>query len=291
MPAGSSRSRRGRRSAPPAGLSTPPATDLELFNGIGGFANDGREYVISLDPETEARTPAPWSNVVAYPTFGFTTTESGGGCTWSENSHDNRLTPWRNDPVSDPPGEIVYLRDEESGAFWSATPLPSGGGGRFVVRHGQGSSTFEHARDGIASTLVLSMPPSAPVKIFHLTLRNDTPARRRLTVTLYVEWVLGENRERSRLHVVTSRDPATARSWARNAFRQEFASRVAFVDLYPGDKRTVTGDRAEFLGRNGTARAPSALAREELSGQTGAGFDPCGAIQVTWSSSRARRGP
>jgi len=272
--------RPAQRAARP-GLSTPPATDLELFNGIGGFANDGREYVISLDPETEARTPAPWSNVVAYPTFGFTTTESGGGCTWSENSHDNRLTPWRNDPVSDPPGEIFYLRDEESGAFWSATPLPSGGGGRFVVRHGQGSSTFEHARDGIASTLVLSMPPSAPVKIFHLTLRNDTPARRRLTVTLYVEWVLGENRERSRLHVVTSRDPATGAVMARNAFRQEFASRVAFVDLYPGDKRTVTGDRAEFLGRNGTARAPSALAREELSGQTGAGFDPCGAIQVT----------
>jgi cyclic beta-1,2-glucan synthetase len=265
---------------PRAGPAVPPATGVELFNGVGGFAADGREYVMSLDPESDARTPVPWSNVVAHPTFGFTATESGGGCTWSENSHDNRLTPWRNDPVSDPPGEIVYLRDEETGAFWSATPLPAGGGGRFVVRHSQGSSTFEHARDGITSTLLLSMPPAESIKLYHLTLRNDTPARRRLTITLYVEWVLGENRERARLHVVTSRDAATGALLARNAFRQEFAGRVAFLDLHPGDKRTLTGDRSEFLGRNGTPRAPAALAREALSDRTGAGFDPCGAIQV-----------
>src|SRR5262249_58198563 len=196
------------------------------------------------------------------------------------NSHDNRLTPWRNDPVCDVPGEAVFLRDEETGMCWSATPLPSSVAGRFVVRHGQGSTTYEHARDGIASTLVLSISSSSPVKLYHLTLRNATTSRRRLSVTLYVEWVLGENRERSRLHVVTSRDAATGAILARNSFRQEFAERVAFLDLHPGDRRTLTGDRTEFLGRNGTLRAPAALAREALSDRTGAGFDPCGAIQV-----------
>jgi cyclic beta-1,2-glucan synthetase len=272
-----------RRKAPAASPArpAPPTTELELFNGIGGFDASGREYVMSLDPDAGVRTPAPWSNVVAHPTFGFTATESGGGCTWSENSHDNRLTPWRNDPVGDPPGETVFVRDEDTGAFWSATPLPAGGGGRFVVRHGQGSTTYEHTRDGICSTLVLSMPPSESLKVYHLTLRNDTAARRRLTVTLYVEWVLGENRERSRLHVVTSREAATGAIMARNAFRQEFAERVAFLDLHPGDRRTLTCDRTEFLGRNGTLRAPAALAREGLSGRTGTVFDPCGAIQVS----------
>jgi cyclic beta-1,2-glucan glucanotransferase len=270
---------RGGRLIAPA-RPVPAAADLELFNGVGGFAAGGREYVVALDPAADRRTPNPWSNVVAHPTFGFVTTESGGGCTWSENSHDNRLTPWRNDPVSDPPGEVVFVRDEDSGAYWSATPLPAGGGGRFVVRHGQGSTTFERSRDGVSSTLVLSIPTSEPVKLFHLTLQNDTPARRRLSVTLYVDWVLGESRERSRLHVVTSRDPVTGAILARNAFRQEFSTRVAFLDLHPGDRRSVTADRAEFIGRNGTLRAPAALAREGLSGRTGAGFDPCGAIRL-----------
>src|SRR5688572_28190769 len=201
-----------------AGRAPGPA-DLEMFNGRGGFADYGREYVITVDHE--GGTPHPWSNVVAHPTFGFAATESSPGYTWSKNSHDNRLTPWRNDPVSDPPGEAVFIRDEDTGQFWSATPLPAGGGRPYTVRHGQGYSIFEHARNGLASTLQLFVPPTDEVKIFHLTLRNDSAALRRFTVTFYVEWVLGENRSRSQQHVVTSRDRDKT-LFARNAFRQEF---------------------------------------------------------------------
>jgi cellobiose phosphorylase len=257
----------------------PPTTDLELFNGIGGFADEGREYVIAVDQHAGTLPPSPWSNVVAHPTFGFVATECSPGYTWSRNSHENRLTPWRNDPVSDPPGEAVFLRDEDTGRFWSATPLPAGGGRPYTVRHGQGYTSFDHVRDGVSSSLLLFVPPAEPVKVFRLTLRNDSARRRRLTVTLYVEWVLGEHRSRSQLHVVTSRDE-TGTVLARNAFRQEFAQRVAFVDLSPGNGRSVTGDRMEFVGRNGTLARPAAMRRQSLSNRTGAALDPCGAVQV-----------
>jgi cyclic beta-1,2-glucan synthetase len=262
--------------SPPA--AAPP--ELELFNGTGGFADGGREYVVRV--HRDSIPPVPWTNVVAHETFGFACTESGPGYTWSGNSHDNRLTPWRNDPVGDPPGEAVYIRNEESGAFWSATPLPAGGGQRYTARHGQGYSTYEHARDGVASELTLFVPREQPVKVFRLALKNPSAGRRKLSVTLYAEWVLGENRSRSAIHVVTGIDAATGAVFATNRYRQEFAERVAFVDLSceRARHRTVTGDRTEFIGRNGSLRRPAALGRDELSDRVGAAYDPCAAIRV-----------
>ena len=230
-----------------------------------------------------ALPPQPWSNVVAHPTFGFVATESGSGYTWSRNSHDNRLTPWRNDPVSDPPGEAIFIRDEETAQFWSATPLPAGGGQPYIVRHGQGYSTFEHERNGLRSTLPLFVPPTDEVKIFHLTLRNRRPPRAAFSVTLYVEWVLGENRTRSHLHVVTSqRRGDRTRVRAQRVPPGVCPSRGVSRSAPGGDRtKTVTGDRTEFLGRNGTIGQPAAMRRASLSGRTGPALDPCGAIQVT----------
>ena len=255
-------------------------TGLELFNGFGGFAAGGREYVLHVQAGAGAVPPAPWVNVAAHATFGSAWSELGCGFTWSGNSHDNRLTPWSNDPVSDPAGEAMYVRDEETGAVWSVSPLPAGHGLPYTVRHGHGYSIFEHVRHEVESRLRLSILPSDPAKVFQLALRNSSSHRRSLSVTLYVEWVLGEHRSQTAPHVVTSRDPATGALMASNAFRDAFGSRVAFLDLFPGDRRSLTGDRAEFIGRNGTLRAPAALGRDRLSDRVGAAFDPCGAIQV-----------
>jgi cyclic beta-1,2-glucan synthetase len=260
----------------------PPGGDLESFNGFGGFAEDGREYVIRIQPGAGSIPPAPWTNVVAHPTFGFVASDLGTGFTWSENSHDNRLTPWRNDPVSDPPGEAVYIRDDDTGAAWSATPLPAGGGRPYTVRHGHGYSLYYHSRYGIDSRLRLFVAAAEPIKVFELALRNTSRRRRQLSITLYVEWVLGENRSRTASHIVTSREPSTGALIASNAFRDEFADRVAFLDLYAGDsRRSITGDRTEFIGRNGTLVSPAALGRTALSDRTGAAIDPCGAVQLT----------
>ncbi|MGH9371367.1 MAG: GH36-type glycosyl hydrolase domain-containing protein, partial [Vicinamibacterales bacterium] len=267
---------------PSAPVAPPPGTDLESFNGLGGFGAGGREYVIHVNQD--AIPPAPWCNVVAHPRFGFAATELGPGVTWSENSHDNRLTPWRNDPVEDPQGEALFLRDDETGLVWSATPLPAGDGLAYTVRHGQGYTAYEHSRDGIDSRLLLFVPPDETVKIFRVALRNESSRRRRVSVTLYVDWVLGEHRARTRLHVVTSREPATGALIACNAFREPFGHRLAFLDLCDSRRapsvRTLTGDRTEFVGRNGSLRSPAALARDTLSGRTGAALDPCGAVQV-----------
>ena len=247
-----------------------------LVNGIGGFSRDAREYVVATD--AAQRTPAPWINVIANPHFGCLVSESGSGYTWFQNAHEYRLTPWSDDPVSDPNTEAFYIRDEDSGHFWSPTPLPAPGAARYLARHGFGYSVFETIEDGIASELRIHVDPDAPVKFFSLRLRNDSGRPRRLSATGYVEWVLGDRASRTAMHVVTEIDPSGA-MLARNAYNAEFADVVAFFDVDDA-QRTLAGDRSEFIGRNGSLRSPAAMDRASLSGRVGAGFDPCGAIQV-----------
>jgi cyclic beta-1,2-glucan synthetase len=251
---------------------------LSFFNGLGGFAHGGREYVTTLGEGQW--TPAPWSNVIANTAdFGFLVTETGAGFTWSINSHENRLTPWSNDTVSDPPGEIIYLRDEDSGVTWTVTPLPIREAGAYLIRHGQGYSVFEHASHGISQELLMFAPLDAPVKISLLRLRNRSDRRRRLSVTSYQELLLGVTREIAAMHVVTDLEEGEQAIFARNSYNNEFAQRVAFAGTSE-DKFTMTCDRKEFIGRNGSLAQPAALRRVGLGGFDGAGLDPCAAIQT-----------
>ncbi|NEX22798.1 cyclic beta 1-2 glucan synthetase [Thiorhodococcus mannitoliphagus] len=253
-------------------------------NGLGGFTPDGREYVITT--AAGEATPAPWVNVLANAHFGTVISASGMAYTWSENAHEFRLTPWHNDPVSDASGEAFYLRDEESGHVWSPTPLPVGSasvpsgteGPAYVTRHGFGYSVFEHTEDGIHSELWVYVAVDAPIKFSVLKVRNDANQSRRISATGYVEWVLGDLRPKTNLHVTTEIDPTSGTLFARNPYNTEFADRIAFFDVDDA-ARTVSGDRMEFLGRNGTMRHPAALKRTRLSGKVGAGLDACAAIQ------------
>ncbi len=264
--------------SPDDDLDPPPAARaLALDNGHGGFTPDGTEYVIRSD--ARHATPAPWVNVIANARFGTIVSESGGGYTWSENAHEYRLTPWSNDPVSDAAGEACYVRDEESGHFWSAAPLPSPGDAPYVTRHGFGYSVFEHAEDGIASQLRVHVAADAPVKLSTLTLHNRTVRERRVSATGYVEWVLGDLRPRTAMHVVTEKDARTGALFARNPYHAEFGGRVAFFAVDEAAS-TSTGDRGEFVGRNGDLAAPAAMTRVRLSNRSGATLDPCGALQV-----------
>ncbi|MEP6570255.1 MAG: glucoamylase family protein [Acidobacteriota bacterium] len=253
--------------------------ELNFFNGLGGFHQGGREYVILLG--AEQWTPAPWSNIIANKNdFGFQVTETGAGYTWSINSRENRLTPWSNDAVSDPPGEIVYLRDEETGTVWSPTPLPIREKEPYIVRHGQGYSVFEHTSHGISQELLLFAPLESPVKVSLLRLRNRTDRKRKLTLTLYNELVLGVMRTTSAPYVITEIDQPAGAIFAHNPFNNEFAGRVAFAATSER-LSSATCDRKEFLGRNGTLMQPEALRRLNLAGRDGAGLDPCAALQVT----------
>ncbi|HSZ58338.1 MAG TPA: hypothetical protein VK797_21920, partial [Tepidisphaeraceae bacterium] len=252
-------------------------SDLVAFNGIGGFTRDGREYVITTTAQSP--TPAPWVNVLANPWFGTIVSESGGAYTWCENAHSFRLTPWYNDPVGDSSGEAFYLRDEESGRFWSPSPLPARGPMPYTTRHGFGYSIFEYTEDGISSEMCTYVATDAPVKFIVLKLRNTSGQSRRMSVTGSFELVLGDRRSANLPHVVTEVDPKTGALLARNAYNSEFGERVVFLDSSEA-LRTVSGDRGEVLGRNGTPASPACMTRARLSGRVGAALDPAASMQI-----------
>jgi cyclic beta-1,2-glucan synthetase len=258
-----------------------PRSDVEFFNGLGGFIEGGREYVTILGPGQS--TPAPWINVIANPDFGFQVSAEGGGYAWSVNSRERQLTPWSNDPVTDRPGQALYVRDDDTGDVWCPTALPiRDETSTYVTRHGWGYSRFEHASHGVAAELVEFVPRADPIKISRLVLRNTTNRPRRLSVTGYVEWVLGPSRGAVMPFVTTRIDPQSRAMFATNPWNPAFGRRVAFIDMR-GRQRSWTGDRREFIGRNGWLALPAALADggAELSGRVGAGLDPCGVLQTT----------
>jgi cyclic beta-1,2-glucan synthetase len=289
---------RPKRIAPPAAPppssretrseAAAPRPELEFFNGLGGFADGGREYVTILGPGQA--TPAPWLNVIANASFGFQVSESGSGYSWSGNSAENQLTPWSNDPVSDPVSEAIYVRDDDSGELWGPTAQPIRcEESTYVTRHGAGYSRFEHLHDGIELNLVQFVPLDEPMKISVLTIENRSGHSRRLSVTAYAEWALGTSRGESAPRIVTALEPETQALIVRNAWNTEFGHQVAFLDL--GGRQTAwTADRTEFLGRNGAPDRPAGLDRGyRLQGAAGAGMDPCAALQTSFELANGAR--
>ncbi|MBE7556011.1 MAG: cellobiose phosphorylase [Anaerolineales bacterium] len=250
---------------------------LQFDNGWGGFSPDGQEYLIFLRPgET---TPAPWINVIANENFGFLVSETGGGYSWAVNSGENRLSAWRNDPVTDLPGEALYLRDEETAEIWSPTPQPAPAAEPYLVRHGAGYTVFEHHSHGLRQHLRLFVAPDAPVKVVQLRLENEGTRPRRITATYYLEWVLGVNRETSQPYLTSEYDEVRRALLACNPYNVEFGQRVAFVAASKAP-HGLTADRTEFLGQLGSMSRPAGLRRIGLEGRVEVGLDPCAALQL-----------
>ncbi len=258
-------------------IAMPSPDDLLFFNGYGGFSTDGTEYHILL--ESDKQTPAPWVNVIGYPDFGFMVTETGSQTTWAINSGENRLTPWFNDPVCDPTGEALYLRDEETGDVWSPTPQPGNDGQPYRIRHGAGYTIFEHQSHDIQHSLTLYASPSDPVKIIRLHLTNLSDRNRQITATQYVEWVLGTTRAKNNAFIIPEYDFETESLLASNPYNSEFHKRIAFLSASKA-VHGMTADRTEFIGRAGTLTAPLALERLGLEHNISAGEDQCAVLQL-----------
>src|SRR5213082_3138447 len=255
--------------------------ELKYFNGLGGFTEDGKEFVIYLGPSTH--TPLSWIIVMANPKFGTLISESGAECVWGRNSQDDRLTPWFNDPISDPPGTAIYIRDDEIGVVWSPTPKPIREKDAYRARHGQGYTMFEHNSHAIEQWLLTFVPVDdaggQPVRLQRLRLRNNSSRRRKLTVTAYATLVLGSDPEETGMHVVTKWDLQSQSLFARNSYEPELSKRIIVATSTP-TPTSFTGDRAVFIGRNRSLRDPAAMEHERLTGGVGAGLDPCAAMQV-----------
>lgn len=275
-------------------FGTPPPDNVQqlmFFNGWGGFSPDGREYQILL--KNGNHLPAPWSNVIANPHFGCLVSELGTGYTWWHNSREFKLTPWSNDPVLDPPGEVCYLRDEESGEQWFATPSTVQADQPYTVSHGRGFTRFRHERHGVKQEMTVFVPLDDPVKVVKLRLQNRSAGLRCLSVTYFAEWVLGVQRQANAPFIVTEWEQSAQIMLARNAYQETFRDATAFLGIYPqpvefeekgntagADDLSWTADRNEFLGRNGTWEKPAAMGRECLSGKTGSLYNACGAVQT-----------
>jgi N,N'-diacetylchitobiose phosphorylase len=267
------------------GFTDQAKSALQFWNGYGGFNAAGDEYVIRLEPDADGRLklpPQPWVNIIANPQFGFITSETGAGSTWSQNSRENRLTPWFNDPVLDPHGEALYLRDEADGTFWSVLPGPIPQPVPCEVRHGFGYSRYRQLSQGLEQQVWLFVPREDPVKITRIRLHNHRDQPCRLALYSYARLVLGVLPGDHAVELTIESDAATGALLAENR-NGEFAGRIAFAAGAPTDPIPihVTGDRAEFIGLHGSPAQPAALWREALSGQVGAGLDPCFALQIT----------
>jgi cellobiose phosphorylase len=269
-------------SAPASPAAPMPVPDLRMGNGFGGFTPDGREYVVVLEGDRE--TPLPWSNVLANPGFGTIVSSAGSAFTWAGNSRENRITPFANDPLMDPSGEAIFLRDEDLGTVWGATPGPLPrltDGGAWIIRHAAGVTRYRHATSHVEQELAVFVAPDDPVKLSLLTVTNTSSRPIRLSVFGYLEWCLGPPRSGEQRFVVTDIDAELGAIVARNSYNTEFSGHVAF---YRASEAPVsfTADRTEFIGRDRTLAAPAALFRSRLAGRAGAGLDPCAALQVAW---------
>lgn len=258
----------GRKMLPP---------DLVFNNGIGGFTKDGKEYIIRSS--AGQRTPMPWSNVIANPQLGTVISESGSSYTWFGNAHEFRLTPWNNDPIQDSCGEAIYIRDDENGNFWSPTPLPVVTKGDYITRHGFGYTVFEHTENGISSELWIFVDESLSVRYQWLKLHNISGRERKISVTGYVQWVLGDEAGKTAPYIVTERVPDQPSILAYNRYSASYPGYVCFYSVTASD-HSLTADREAFIGRSGSMRSPAGMNRSRLSGKTGAALDPCATIQV-----------
>ncbi|WP_440998798.1 GH36-type glycosyl hydrolase domain-containing protein [Fodinibius sp. SL11] len=261
--------------------------ELLFYNGYGGFTAKGHEYVITLrtDPDSKELLfpPAPWINVLANPEFGFLTTEKGSSYTWSKNSRENKLTPWSNDTVLDPSGEVIYIRDEDEKLFWSPMPQPVPGSANYEIRHGHGYSTYKSATMNIEQEVTTWVAKDDPIKFVKLRLSNEGLMDKKLTLFRYTDWVLGVFREEATRQIITSVDEKLQVIFARNHYNNEFAGRVAFTGLSTDQKTpsiSYSSDRQSFIGRNRDLKNPLAvIAKTALNGRFGMRFESCAAFQ------------
>jgi cyclic beta-1,2-glucan synthetase len=251
-------------------------TKLDFFNGYGGFKNGGKEYQIIL--QNNKKTPAPWVNVIANSNdFGFIISESGSGYTWSKNSRENKITPWNNDSILDPPSEILYIKDNDNKSYWSPTAGPLQNEFTYLITHGQGYTRFEHTCSDIYQNLLMYVSMTDEVKYFRLSLKNQSKSKRNISVFLYLEWILGFHKTKTSHHIITEKRENIF--CAQNKFSSDFIQRLSYVAC-DHDISTYTCDRGDFLGRYRSYKNPIGLEKEHLNMKIGAGLDPCLAIKT-----------
>lgn len=247
--------------------------DLEFFNGFGGFDLNENKYTIVL--KDKRNTPAPWINVISNKEFGFHVSESGSSYTWYKNSRENKLTPWSNDPITDPATEALYLRDEITGSVWSISPKPIRDDGEYVIHHGFGYSSFVHEAYGIYGEMTMFAPMDENVKLCIVKVKNNSSIERSLSLTYYAQLTIGVVPQQTSQYVSTYINEKRKFIYGRNPYSEHFGNANVYLKISGGKEESFTGDRSQFLGRGESLEEPKALKAKKFLNTTGSGVDPC----------------
>lgn len=255
----------------------------------GHFSDDGREYII-----TNPYTPRPWINVISNGDYSLIVSQMGGGFSFRNNAEQNRLTRLFQDIVKDNWGKYFYIRDRQTGHYFSATLKPiMTPCDRYEVHHGQGYSTFLRETDGIRSEMTVFVSHDSPMEYLHFRLTNLGKKDRDLDVTGYFEWAPGIaydcHREFQKLFSTLSFDPKLNSILVTKCL-------WGFPDsqgIYNNDDWPYTGffacsqkvssfdtDKEAFLGMYHDETTAQAMVSKELKGTQGRFGDPVGAMRT-----------
>ena len=245
----------------------------------GFFDNENREYVI-----TRPDVPAPWTNYLGTEKFCTVISHNAGGYSFYNSPEYNRVTKFRPNGTFDRPGHYVYLRDDETGDYWSISWQPvakSLDEAKYEVRHGLSYSKFSCEYNGIRAQKTLFVPKGEDAQIWDITIKNDGDQPRTISAFSFVEFSFSHIQSDNQNHQMSLYSAGTS-----------YEDGVIEYDLYYNtndyegfyfmassfEPDSYDGQRDSFIGMYRDEANPIALENGRCSNHVQTCYNQCGSL-------------